>query len=750
MELISEEVGAYSNTKRHSIVWYLRNAAKITDNVLEIGNNPFSEVDEDKANPILSFDGTETKLARIISICNSFKAEFQFKTNLKDDGTLQNITLDLYQTGGVGQLRKDVTLYYGKNIDGITSTGDRTSTFFNSTTVTDSNNKYNWLSIEGKYYNSDGQLEFYKDAGSNTAYAPLSRDMFPSQILSTSSDQYTNKNIQTSASSNDDLWDYAVSQFKLYAYPQMTYEVVVSVNAVTSALGNDKKLNIGDTIIVQDSTFDKSDGGLILSARVSEQEISFTNPLNNKITFTNFVKLKSAISADLLNKMQEIAKQNAPYRSEIDTSNGVQFVNGVGSTTLTARIYLGADPNETIADSYQWSKDGTLVANAQEITVDASGISEKAVYTYQALINGNVVASQSVTITNVNDGTAGIPGADGRSVTNIEQKYQVTQTSAKPTDPWGNSVWQSSIPQMSATNKYLWSITRTTFNQDPLTQDVVEQKAIYGDSGQPGSDGSPGKVVSDTEPTTKFKGLTWKYSGVVDMTLGDGTKILAGTEYYWDGTVWALYEINAHNINGDNLSVTNGTFKDGKIESIWGGNGVNGTTTIEGSHLQIYSSDSTTNTENTVAIDNRQGYAQVYTERNTGRAITVQASFQGFFVSDSTGPYVSVTPTGIVNSVDVSWTTIGSYAAYRRDGRVVTIRVVGAKTSATGNIYIGTIPLKDCPAASVMGTALAWSASVANDKHIQINGLNQQNSGGVTILSAAANQEYTFQFTYQI
>ncbi|MDM7654010.1 hypothetical protein QUD64_07410 [Lactococcus cremoris] len=408
LELISEDVEPYNNNLRHSIVWYLKNAAKITADVVEIGNNPFSTIDEDKSNPILSFNSTETKLARIISICNSFKAEFQFKTNLKNDGTLQNITLDLYQTGGVGQLRKDVTLYYGKNIDGITSTGDRTSTFFNSTTVTDSNNKYNWLSIEGKYYNSDGQLEFYKDAGSNTAYAPLSRDMFPSQILSTSSDQYTNKNIQTSASSNDDLWDYAVRQFKLYAYPQMTYEVVVSVNAVTSALGNDKKLNIGDTIIVQDSTFDKSEGGLILSARVSEQEISFTNPLNNKITFTNFVKLKSAISADLLNKMQEIAKQNAPYRSEIDTSNGVQFVNGVGSTTLTARIYLGADPNETIADSYQWSKDGTLVADVQEITVDASGIDGKAVYAYKATVNEKVVGSQSVTITNVDDGTSPI------------------------------------------------------------------------------------------------------------------------------------------------------------------------------------------------------------------------------------------------------------------------------------------------------------------------------------------------------
>ncbi|NEX56524.1 hypothetical protein GTP08_13030, partial [Lactococcus lactis] len=360
IELIKEESGAYSNTKRHSIVWYLKNVAKITDDFVEIGNNPFPLADEDSANPILSFDSSETKLARIISICNSFNAEFQFKTQLKNDGTLQNITIDLYKEGGVGQKRKDVTLYYGKNISGITSKADRTSTFFNATTVTDSNNKYNWLSIEGKHYNSDGQLEFYKEAGSNTAYAPLSRDMFPSQILSTSSDQYTNKNIQTSASSNDDLWDYAVSQFKLYAYPQMTYEVIVSVNAVTSALGNDKKLNIGDTIIVQDSTFDKSDGGLILSARVSEQEISFTNPLNNKITFTNFVRLKSDISADLYGRMKDLVDQNTPYKTEVETTNGLQFKNGKGSTTLTARIYFGSDAIETKADSYSWTKDGTL------------------------------------------------------------------------------------------------------------------------------------------------------------------------------------------------------------------------------------------------------------------------------------------------------------------------------------------------------------------------------------------------------
>lgn len=688
LELISEDVEPYNNNLRHSIVWYLKNAAKITDNVVEIGNNPFSTIDEDTSNPILSFDSTETKLARIISICNSFKAEFQFKTNLKDDGTLQNITLDLYQTGGVGQLRKDVTLYYGKNIDGITSTGDRTSTFFNSTTVTDSNNKYNWLSIEGKYYNSDGQLEFYKDAGSNTAYAPLSRDMFPSQILSTSSDQYTNKNIQTSASSNDDLWDYAVSQFKLYAYPQMTYEVIVSVNAVTSALGNDKKLNIGDTIIVQDSTFDKSDGGLILSARVSEQEISFTNPHDNKLTFTNFVKLKSEISADLYGRMKDLVDQNTPYKAEVETTNGLQFKNGEGSTTLTARIYFGSDSTETKADSYSWTKDGTIVADVQEITVDASGIDGKAVYAYKATVNEKVVGTASVTITNVNDGEDGTDGTDGRSVTGIEQKYQLTQTDATPANPWEDEVWLPSIPKMTATNKYLWSVTRTTFNQAPLTQDIVEQKAVYGDSGENGSDGDPGKIVSDKEPTTKFLGLTWKYSGSADMTLANGTIILSGTEYYWSGADWVLNEINAHNINGDNLSVTNGTFKDGKIESIWGSDGVNGTTTIEENHLIIHSKSSAANNESSIGLDNNQGYAHQYIDNNTGRTRTVQVSFQGFSITDSIGKYVNITPEGVDSSekhtkeVPLGW---GRTATLTRVGNIVTLSSEKRFTSAPPN-----------------------------------------------------------------
>ncbi|PAK65781.1 hypothetical protein B8W94_14230, partial [Lactococcus lactis] len=101
-------------------------------------------------------------------------------------------------------------------------------------------------------------------------------------------------------------------------------------------------------------------------------------------------KLKSEVSDDLTARMQEIINANTPYRSELSTTNGTQFKNGTGSTTLSAHIFKGSATTETIADSYEWSKDGTVVANVQEITVDANGVADKAVYSFKATVAGKV------------------------------------------------------------------------------------------------------------------------------------------------------------------------------------------------------------------------------------------------------------------------------------------------------------------------------------------------------------------------
>ena len=409
LELRNEQANALVNTSSHNIQWYFDQMGLIANAQITIGTNEVSSLTR-----TINYDGQESKLARLISVIGNFDAEFEFITHLNDDGTLDSIILNIYRANdgvniqGVGTNRNDVSLNFGKNISGITRTGDTTN-LFNATTVTGSDN-LNWNSSSFSYKNEDGVEEFYKRAGSDTAYAPLSLNLFKSQIKSNNGDKWIRKDFQTEYTNVNDMWGYCVSQFKQFAYPTVTYEVLANSSLVLESVGNDRPLSIGDTINIQDDNFMDSDGnvGLLLSARVSEMEISFSNPTLNKITFSNFKKQQSEASADIQAIVNQLVDAATPYIGSIDTTNGTQFKNGTGSTTLSAHIFKGSATAETTADSYEWSKDGTVVANAQTITVDASGVTDKAVYSFKAKVAGKVVASQSVTITNVNDGTSPI------------------------------------------------------------------------------------------------------------------------------------------------------------------------------------------------------------------------------------------------------------------------------------------------------------------------------------------------------
>ena len=128
---------------------------------------------------------------------------------------------------------------------------------------------------------------------------------------------------------------YIVSQFKQYAYKQITYTVTPSSTLVNQLIGDGRPLQKGDTVIIQDDNYMDIDGnvGLILSARVSEIITSDTNPANNKIVFSNYKKLKSEASSDIKAIVSQLVNDATPYFADIATSNGVQFKNGTGSTT---------------------------------------------------------------------------------------------------------------------------------------------------------------------------------------------------------------------------------------------------------------------------------------------------------------------------------------------------------------------------------------------------------------------------------
>ena len=117
----------------------------------------------------------------------------------------------------------------------------------------------------------------------------------------------------------------------------------------------------------------------------------------------------------------------------------------------------------------------------------------------------------------------------------------MTTTTATPTQAWSDAGWLTTQPTTTATNKYLWSITRTTFNLAPLTQDVIEQKAVYGDKGDKGDTGNDGRAGKDgvgLRSTTVT--YTISSSGTVTPTAGWNSQVptLVKGQYLWTKTVW--------------------------------------------------------------------------------------------------------------------------------------------------------------------------------------------------------------------
>ena len=409
-ELSLEYVDKFDNSSTHTLQWYIDYFELISNNQIEIGRNDVADYTR-----VIKYDSQDTKLNRLLSLINNFDAEFEFITKLTNNGAVDKIILNIVKKrddsgkGGIGAIRDDVELVYGKNVKGIERTYN--FEFFNASKVIGKDGT-NWNSSEFSYINSDGVEEFYKRKNDDTAFAPLSAQKYPAHLRKDSSDIWLRKNFETEYTTPAQMWGYIVQQFKSYAYPQITYKIKTNSNLVSQALDGKLPIQIGDTVTIEDDNFSNEQGdfGLILRARATEIKSSDSNPETNEITFENFVELQNDLSDDLMTQVNQLVDAATPFRAELSTTNGTQFKNGTGSTTLSAHIFKGSATAETIADSYEWSKDGTVVANVQEITVDASGVTDKAVYSFKATVAGKVVGSQSVTITNVNDGIAGKDG----------------------------------------------------------------------------------------------------------------------------------------------------------------------------------------------------------------------------------------------------------------------------------------------------------------------------------------------------
>nr|DAF56803.1 MAG TPA: tail protein [Siphoviridae sp. ctKFk2] len=401
-ELINEDAGEYKAGKAMSFEEYL--AVFDAERTLKLGLNEVS--DKRITN---EWTGTTSILKRLFSLANVFSAEIEFETVLNKDYSLKEIVLNVYRehsdtNSGVGEYRNDIVLRYGKGITGIRKTTDAEKLY----TCIQPTGK-DGLTINGldkKEYDENGNIEYFTDGA--IIRAPQARDRFPSNIVN-KADAYILMRKEYDTDSKDKLYSMALSDLKTASEPVVTYEVDGYFDT-----------NIGDTVRMQDQEWTPV---LYLQARVSEQIRSLTNPKTAKTVFTNYKELTSEISDSLLQRMQDLINKNKVYTCSISTNNGIIFKNGIGSTTLTAYAY---DNGVDVADKLQfrWSKDGHEFYIGKSVTVNATDVDTKAVYSFEALENGIKRGYYEVTITDVMDGEDGKDGEQGPQGEKGEQGEQ--------------------------------------------------------------------------------------------------------------------------------------------------------------------------------------------------------------------------------------------------------------------------------------------------------------------------------------
>ena len=430
-ELLNEEKEKYSAASAMTFEQYM--AVIDYEQTVKIGIN---EVADKKIKT--EWTGTDTILARIYSLANVFDAEVEFVAELNDNYSLKQITMNVYkehddENQGMGTRRTDITLRYGVDVEGITKTSDITELYTairpfgrDGLTVTSLNK------IE---YDADGNVEFQSLQGDRNIKAVQARDRFPSNLMGKENDRYIAKIYEYDTDNVNMLYGQALAELKKLCQPQVSYEVEGYFDT-----------NIGDTVNIVDEEYHPP---LYLEARVSEQIRSFTDPTRNKTTFSNFREQQSQIDPEIINRVQALVDQNRTYTCSVLSDNGIVFKNGEGQTTLTASV-MDAGTDLTDEMTISWKKDGVSAGTGKSLAVQASDVSGKAVYRYEATdANGILRGMCEVTVSNVLDGQDGAegpqgpqgpqgePGKDGEDGKDGEQGPKGEQGDQGPVGPTG-------------------------------------------------------------------------------------------------------------------------------------------------------------------------------------------------------------------------------------------------------------------------------------------------------------------------
>lgn len=408
LELINEYANPFKSDKAMSFLEYCNAMDLLNFTHLSFGINEISD-----RKRTLEWEGQDTKLARLLSLAKKFDAEIEFDTQLNADSSIKSFKINVYHENddthqGVGQVRNDIQLTYGKNLRSIKRKIDKTGIYTmlvptgKRTVKNDKGEEVEEVVTIGSLTppysenNKDGVREFYQSG--DGLYAPIAAQMYPSTFTSgTQADQWIRKDLEVDSDNPSVIRAAGIRNLKKNAYPALTYEIDGFIDA-----------DIGDTIRIYDSGFAPV---LFVKARISDQKISFTNSTRNKTTVSNFKALENSLSDSIQAALERFLEASRPYSIKLATDNGIVFKNNTGQTVITPSLFKGGKPISANV-TWRWSLDGNVTVGMTYL-VKGESVTGTATLSVAAYIGNDEVATDEITLVNVNDGQNGRDGAKG-------------------------------------------------------------------------------------------------------------------------------------------------------------------------------------------------------------------------------------------------------------------------------------------------------------------------------------------------
>ena len=402
----------------------------------------------------LEWTGTDTILARLFSVANSFGAELDFSVELNDDYSLKRQVLNIYKKGNLGTNKVSQPVRVGKELK-VINYSDNIKELRTAVRATGKDG----LTIDGldkKIYDNNKELLYYSSG--MTVYAPQSRDRFPS-VGKGSNDNWIVEDLgETQYETKEALWGYMYGEIQKKSLPEITYEVEGAIEA-----------GIGDTqTLIDDIHFEPT---LYVQARVSELEDDILTGKVTKSTFINFERKYSQIADILLKQVEALAEDAAPYIVRLTTDNGYNFKNGQGTSTITAKL---EKYSKIVNAKWKWLINNSVVSETSSVKINASQVNGTLNVVAVAIVGGSEAAREYITFTNVNDGPQGPQGPQGdegpqgpqgdegpkgdkgdtgNGIANTVVTYGLSMSDT--TEP---ATWSSSVPTL-VKGMYLWTRT---------------------------------------------------------------------------------------------------------------------------------------------------------------------------------------------------------------------------------------------------------------------------------------------------